>query len=128
MQKISFRVSTPQSDTYTFLLLLTLKLQPALLKTPRVGPTQRERSRPVKKPPVKTEPVPITVPLTVLTTPAESTVFVNGEERGVSNSEGKIQFEKLPLGQYSIEVRERRGYNPIARGFPARDRIADPGV
>lgn len=71
-----------------------------------------------KKPPVKTEPVPITVTLTVLTTPPESTVFVNGEERGVTNSEGKLQFEKLPLGQYSVEVR-KEGYNPMQRGFAA---------
>lgn len=71
-----------------------------------------------KKPPVKSEPVPVTVTLTVLTTPPESTVFVNGEERGVTNAEGKIQFEKLALGQYSIEVR-KDGYNSVNRGFAA---------
>lgn len=71
-----------------------------------------------KKPPVKTEPVPVTVTLTVLTTPPQSTVFVNGEERGVTNGEGKVQFEKLPLGHYSIEVR-KDGYSPMLKGFEA---------
>jgi hypothetical protein len=71
-----------------------------------------------KKPPVKVEPVPVTVTLTVLTTPPESAVFVNGEERGVTNGEGRIQFDKLPLGHYSIEVR-KEGYNTISRGFEA---------
>jgi len=69
-----------------------------------------------KKPPVK--PEPITVTLTVLTTPPGSTVFVNGEERGVSNGEGKLQFEKLALGHYSVEVR-KDGYNSMLRGFEA---------
>ncbi len=71
-----------------------------------------------KKPPVKVEPVPVTVTLTVLTTPPESTVFVNGEERGVTNGEGKLQFEKLPLAHYSIEVR-KDGYSPMLKGFEA---------
>jgi tetratricopeptide (TPR) repeat protein len=71
-----------------------------------------------KKPPVKAEPGPVTVTLTVLTTPPESAVFVNGEERGVTNGEGRIQFDKLPLGHYSIEVR-KEGYNTISKGFEA---------
>jgi tetratricopeptide (TPR) repeat protein len=72
----------------------------------------------VKKPPVKSEPVPPTVTLTVLTNPPESTVLVNGEERGVTNSEGKLQFEKLSLGHYTVEVR-KDGYSPMLRGFEA---------
>jgi tetratricopeptide (TPR) repeat protein len=45
-------------------------------------------------------------------------VFINGEERGVSNGEGKVQFEKLGLGHYSVEVR-KDGFNTMARGFEA---------
>lgn len=117
MCKRSFFVSLPHKATLTFLLLFLLAAT-GFAQDPTGRPDPKGKKPPVKKPPVKTEPVPITVTLTVLTTPAESTVFVNGEERGVSNSEGKIQFEKLPLGQYSIEVR-KDGYNPIARGFAA---------
>jgi PEGA domain/Tetratricopeptide repeat len=102
-------------------LLLLLALAAACFAqdpTGRPDPKGRKPSGNPKKPPVKTEPVPITVTLTVLTTPAESTVFVNGEDRGVTNSEGKIQFEKLPLGQYSIEVR-KDGYSTMQKGFTA---------
>jgi tetratricopeptide (TPR) repeat protein len=56
--------------------------------------------------------------LTVLTDPPESEVYVNGEQRGVTNSEGKIQFDKLALGHYSIEVR-KEGYSAMLRGFEA---------
>jgi tetratricopeptide (TPR) repeat protein len=85
---------------------------------PTGRPDPKGKKPPVKKPAVKAEPVPITVTLTVLTTPPGSTVLVNGEERGVTNGEGKIQFEKLPLGHYSVEVR-KGGYNPMLRGFEA---------
>lgn len=85
-------------------------------------PTGRPKIKPkppatptVKKP---NTPVPITVTLTVLTNPPQSMVFINGEERGVSDAEGKIQFEKLSLGHYSIEVR-KEGYAPTLRGFEA---------
>ena len=92
----------------------------SLAQDPTGRPDPKGKKPPAnpKKNPVKTEPVPITVTLTVLTTPPESAVFVNGEERGVTNAEGKIQFEKLALGQYSIEVR-KDGYNPVQRGFAA---------
>lgn len=83
--------------------------------TGRPDPKGKKNTR---KPTVKVEPVPPTVTLTVLTTPSESTVLVNGEERGVTNGEGKLQFEKLALGHYSIEVR-KDGYNPMLRGFEA---------
>ena len=81
------------------------------------GTTPRNK-RPVKKPAGRVEPQPLTVTLTVLTEPPESAVYINGEQRGVTNSEGKIQFDKLPLGQYSIGVR-KEGYNPLLRGFQA---------
>ena len=72
-----------------------------------------------KKPPVKkVGPQPVTIMLTVLTEPSGSEVYLNGEQRGVSNSEGKVQFDKLALGHYSIEVR-KDGYRPMLRGFDA---------
>lgn len=103
--------------------LLVLALAAAIFAQDPTGrpPDPKGKKPPVtppKKPPVKLEPVPITVTLTVLTTPPGSTVFVNGEERGVTNGEGKVQFEKLPLGHYSIEVR-KEGYSPLLRGFDA---------
>jgi tetratricopeptide (TPR) repeat protein len=86
---------------------------------PTGRPDPKGKKPPVtKKPPVKPEPVPVTVTLTVLTTPPGSSVFVNGEERGVTNGEGKLQFEKLPLGHYSVEVR-KDGYSAMLRGFEA---------
>ena len=72
--------------------------------------------KPPSKKPVKAEP--ITVILTVLTDPPESSVFINGEQRGVTNAEGKIQFEKVPLGSYTVEAR-KDGYATALRGFQA---------
>ena len=74
-----------------------------------------------KKPPKKTPPKgeqALTVTLTVLTDPAGSDVFLDGQSRGVSNDEGKIQIDKLPLTHYSVEVR-KEGYKPLLRGFQA---------
>lgn len=114
--------SLPQSIARKSSLALLL-----LLALSTVGFGQDPSGRPkepkgkkttVKKPPVKSEPVAPTVTLTILTNPPESTVFVNGEERGVTNGEGKLQFEKLSLGHYSIEVR-KDGYSPMLRGFEA---------
>lgn len=98
----------------------------ALLGTLSVGfaqdPTGRPKGKPKTPPaakkPTKTEPVPVTVTLTVLTTPPESVVLINGEQRGVTDAEGRIQFEKLALGHYTIEVR-KDGYAPSLRGFEA---------
>jgi tetratricopeptide (TPR) repeat protein len=81
-------------------------------------PDPKAKKTPPKTKPTKTEPQPITITLTVLTDPPESAVFLNGEERGVSNAEGKVQFEKLALGHYSVEVR-KDGFNAMARGFEA---------
>ena len=66
----------------------------------------------------KSEPTPLTVTLTVLTDPPVSQVFVNGQPRGVTSDEGKIQIEKLPLAHYSVEVR-KDGYRTVLRGFQA---------
>lgn len=76
-----------------------------------------------KKPPKKTSskgesPQALTVTLTVLTDPVGSDVLLDGKSRGVSNDEGKIQIDKLPLAHYSVEVR-KEGYKPLLRGFQA---------
>jgi PEGA domain len=84
------------------------------------GPTTPKggKKSPPRRTPARVDPGPITVTLTVLTDPPESAVFINGESRGVSNAEGKIQIDKLSLGRYSIEVR-KEGFSPMARGFQA---------
>ena len=81
----SILTSLAHKISLVFLLLLTLAAV-ALAQDPTGRPTKGKKPpvTPAKKPPVKAEP--LTVTLTVRTTPAESTVFVNGEERGVTNS------------------------------------------
>jgi len=80
-------------------------------------PKNKKNPGTTKKQPVKPAE-PFTVTLTVLTTPPGTTVLVNGEERGVTNEEGKLQVDKLPLGHYNIEVR-KEGFNNLAKGFEA---------
>ena len=117
MCKRTVPASLAQRIALPFLLVLAMT-SVALAQDPTGRPDPKGKKPSTKKQPVKTDPGPITVTLTVLTTPPESTVLVNGEERGVTNNEGKIQFEKLPLGQYSIEVR-KDGYNSLVKGFTA---------
>ena len=109
---------------FFFLTLVTVLL---VVAAPRSSLAQDPSGRPSdpkgkKTPPkpkaTKTEPQPITITLTVLTDPPESAVYINGDERGVTNGEGKVQFEKLALGHYSVEVR-KEGFNTKARGFEA---------
>ncbi|PYT09905.1 MAG: hypothetical protein DMF60_01615 [Acidobacteria bacterium] len=105
----------------TLVAVLPVVAAPAnsLAQDPSGRPSDpKGKKTPPKPKPTKTEPQPITITLTVLTDPPESAVFINGEERGVTNAEGKVQFEKLALGHYSIEVR-RNGFNTMARGFAA---------
>ncbi|HET8675390.1 MAG TPA: tetratricopeptide repeat protein [Blastocatellia bacterium] len=85
---------------------------------PTGQPTEQPKGgkKPSAKKPVKAEP--LTVILTVLTDPPESSVYINGEQRGVTNAEGKIQFEKFPLGSYTVEAR-KEGYATALRGFQA---------
>ena len=88
----------------------------ALAQDPSGRPSDpKGKKPPAKKPPTKIEP---SVMLTVLTDPPASTVLINGEQRGVTDAEGKIQFDKLAIGHYTIEVR-KDGYGPILRGFEA---------
>ena len=111
---------------FSFGLMLILLLSGGLVDESRAqDPSGRPPgSSPKGKKPVprkstgRAEPGPVTVTLTVLTEPPESAVYINGEQRGVTNAEGKIQFDKLPLGQYSVGVR-KEGYNPLLRGFQA---------
>lgn len=86
-----------------------------LAQDPSGRPTDTKGKKPTKK--TKTEPGPVTVMLTILTEPG-SEVYVNGEQRGITNSEGKVQFDKIALGHYSIEVR-KEGYRSALRGFDA---------
>lgn len=114
----SLLVSFPRTTLLAALLALALAASGSA-QDPTGRPDPKAKKPPVtKKPPVKPESVPITVTLTILTTPPGCSVLVNGDERGVTNSDGKIQFEKLPLGHYSVEVR-KGGYNPMLRGFEA---------
>jgi len=93
-----------------------------IMLLPATGLGQDPSGRPTdpkgKKPPAKKPgPQPVTIMLTVLTEPG-SEVYLNGEQRGVTNGEGKVQFDKLALGHYAIEVR-KDGYRPMLRGFDA---------
>ncbi len=102
------------------LLLVCLPLALVLAQDPSGRPTEpstKGKKQP-KRTPTKVEPQPITVTLTVLTDPPQSTVFINGDERGVTNSEGKAQFDKLLPGHYTVEVR-KEGYAPQLQGFNA---------
>lgn len=85
---------------------------------PTEPPSKGGKKSTSRRAPVRVDPGPITVTLTVLTDPPESAVFINGESRGATNAEGKIQIDKLSLGRYSVEVR-KEGFNPMLRGFQA---------
>ncbi|HTG14583.1 MAG TPA: tetratricopeptide repeat protein [Blastocatellia bacterium] len=81
--------------------------------------TNPKGKKPPKKTPSKGEPPQaLTVTLTVLTDPVGSDVLLDGKSRGVSNDEGKVQIDKLPLAHYNVEVR-KEGYKPLLRGFQA---------
>ena len=104
------------------LVLSLVLLTPCFGQDPSGRPTETTPTKPSKKPPKKPpsrpDPGPVTVTLTVLTDPPQSEVFINGDKRGVTNAEGKVQFERLALGHYSIEVR-KDGYSSMLRGFQA---------
>jgi tetratricopeptide (TPR) repeat protein len=67
---------------------------------------------------VKTPPPAPTVIFTVLSEPAGSEVFLNGNRRGTTNAEGKFVIDKLALGQYTVEVK-KEGYHPSSQIFNA---------
>ncbi|HSO75590.1 MAG TPA: tetratricopeptide repeat protein [Blastocatellia bacterium] len=104
----------------SLLLVVTLMcVTTAYTQDPSGRPNRKGKKPPSKKGPApRIEPQPLTVTLTVLTDPPESMVFLNGQSRGTSNDEGKIQIDKVPLAHYSIEVR-KEGFRPLSRGFQA---------
>jgi len=115
----SFFTSFAQKTAVTLLLVFAIT-SAVLAQDPTGRPTDPKNKKApatTKKQPVKPAE-PFTVTLTVLTTPPGSTVLVNGEERGVTNEEGRLQVDKLPLGHYNIEVR-KDGFNNVAKGFEA---------
>jgi Flp pilus assembly protein TadD len=90
----------------------------AFAQNPSGRPSDRRRPPRRTQPPKPAEPQVSTVILTILSTPPEAAVYLNGDKRGVTNAEGKISFEKLPYGHYSVEVR-KEGYHPMLKGFEA---------
>ncbi|MGH9824071.1 MAG: hypothetical protein ACREDR_12560, partial [Blastocatellia bacterium] len=63
-------------------------------------------------------PEPITVTLTIMTHPSQCEIFINGEDRGPTDDEGKIVVNKLALGYYSIEAR-KPGFDTVTSRFNA---------
>ncbi len=116
LDKKSLLASLSRLTSFAVVLLLALSVD-SFGQDPSGRPTETKGKKTTKKP-GKVEPQPLTIMLTVLTDPPESEVYVNGEQRGVTNGEGKIQFDKLALGHYSIEVR-KEGYSAMLRGFEA---------
>jgi tetratricopeptide (TPR) repeat protein len=53
-----------------------------------------------------------------LSEPPGCAVYLNGEPRGVTSAEGKLQIERLPQGHYAVELR-KDGYHSTVRGFEA---------
>jgi tetratricopeptide (TPR) repeat protein len=45
-------------------------------------------------------------------------VLIDGEQRGASNTEGRLVIERLRLGHYTVEAR-KDGYRAMTRGFNA---------
>ncbi len=113
----------------TFVACLVL-ITASFAVSPALARAQDPSGRPKEEPTVKgggktggsskrqPKVTPLTVILLVITDPPESAVFLNNEERGVSNAEGKLQLDKLPAGYYTVEVK-KDGYNPLVRGFDA---------
>ena len=85
---------------------------------PTEGRPTKPSKKPTKPPTRRADPGPATVTLTVLTDPPQTSVLVDGEERGASNAEGKLVLERLRLGHYTVEAR-KEGYRAMTRGFNA---------
>ena len=116
LDKRIFLASLSRLTTFAVVLLLVLPSS-SFGQDPSGRPTDTKGKKTTKKP-VKVDNQPATIMLTVLTDPPESEVYVNGEQKGVTNGEGKIQFDKIALGHYSVEVR-KEGYTAMLRGFEA---------
>src|SRR5262249_56362563 len=47
-----------------------------------------------------------------------SDIHINGDKRGTTNGEGKAVFDKMPLAQYTVEVR-KAGFRNASKPFTA---------
>ncbi|HEX5734796.1 MAG TPA: tetratricopeptide repeat protein [Blastocatellia bacterium] len=115
-KKISSRLFNSLSSLIIFSLFASGAVASAQDPTGQPIEPPKSGKKPTAKKPAKFEP--LTVILTILTDPPESSVYINGEQRGVTNAEGKLQFEKFPLGSYTVEAR-KDGYASALRGFQA---------
>ncbi|HKV37906.1 MAG TPA: PEGA domain-containing protein, partial [Blastocatellia bacterium] len=83
----------------------------------RTGRPSRKHRRAEPKTKSST-PEPMTVILTILSEPAGCQVLLNGEEKGTTNGDGRLEINKLALAVYSVEVR-KPGYVSVSRSFQA---------
>ncbi|HYM00847.1 MAG TPA: PEGA domain-containing protein, partial [Blastocatellia bacterium] len=97
-----------------FLLCIGLSVSVAA-QDPSGRPSRGRHTHSTAKPKA---PEPVTVTLTILTHPPQCEVFINGEDRGATNDEGKIVINKLPLGLYTIEAR-KDGFDTANSRFDA---------
>jgi tetratricopeptide (TPR) repeat protein len=102
-------------------LLISVLVSTAAAQDPTGRPSDPSAggSKRKKKPkPEDTTPEAITITLTVLTQPGGCEVYINGNPRGTSDADGKIQFNKLAQGHYTIEAR-KAGFVAGSREFEA---------
>ncbi len=107
--------------------MLCIAIPPVWSQDPSGRPTKPTTDKPNNKPkadkpkPPPRTPVtiaPPTVLLTVLTEPAESEIYINGDKRGATNGEGRVVFEKMPLALYTVEAR-KEGFRNVSKPFNA---------
>ncbi|PYP89968.1 MAG: hypothetical protein DMF61_01840 [Blastocatellia bacterium AA13] len=87
-------------------------------QNPTGRPDEPSKAKKPTKAKPKAAPEALSVTLTIITDPAECSVYINGEKRADTNGEGRAQFLKLPLAHYTIEIR-KEGYGSTVRGFNA---------
>ncbi|HKV38574.1 MAG TPA: hypothetical protein VJX67_05120 [Blastocatellia bacterium] len=81
-------------------------------------PTGRPHARSKHTKPAARITKPLTVTLTIVTTPPQCEIFINGEDRGATGDDGKINIDNLALGSYSVEAR-KSGFDPAVSTFDA---------
>src|SRR5690349_8320082 len=95
---------------YVSCILLLVMAVPIWAQDPSGRPTKPEKPGKVKpeRPKPPRTPVTVTPPTVLLTVMAEpeSDIYINGDKRGTTNGEGKATFDKMPLAQYTVEVRK----------------------
>jgi len=114
------RIKTP--ILFISCILLLVLAMPIWAQDPSGRPTKPEKPGKVKperpKPPrTPVTVVPPTVMLTIMAEP-ETDIYINGDKRGTTNDEGKATFDKMPLAQYTVEVR-KAGYRNASKPFTA---------